>query len=71
MVSGILWIPDLQKFMLHFNKIINFSFNNQVHKTSLGYNEPHRKRPELLSVRCFYCLELAIITGQCYEFLLV
>ena len=36
MVSGILWIPDLQTFMLHFNKIINFSFNNQVHKLHSG-----------------------------------
>ena len=48
MVSGILWIPELQTFMLYFDKIINFSFNNQVHMGTLGYNEPHRKRPELL-----------------------
>ena len=47
MVSGILWIPDLQMFMLHFNKIINFSFNSQVHKIHLGTMIPI-ERPELL-----------------------
>ena len=43
MVSGILWIHDLQTFMLHFNKIINFSFNNQVHKIHLGTMNPIEK----------------------------
>ena len=33
MVSGILWIPDLQTFMLNFNKIIKIRItsSNQVH----------------------------------------
>ena len=45
MVSGILWIPDLQTFMLNFNKIIkiriiNFTSSNQVH---LGTMNPIEK----------------------------
>ena len=43
MMSGILWIPDLQTFMFHFNKIINFSFNSQVHKIHLGAMNPIEK----------------------------
>ena len=49
MVSGILWIPDLQTFMLHFNKIINFSFNNQVHKIHLGTMNPIEKTRVVMS----------------------
>ena len=49
MVSGILWIPDLQTFMLHFNKIINFSFNNQVHKLHLGTMNPIKKTRVVMS----------------------
>ena len=49
MVSGILWIPDLQTFMLHFNKIINFSFNNQVHKLHLGTMNPIEKTRVVMS----------------------
>ena len=40
MVSGILRIPDLQTFMLNFNKIINFTSSNQVH---LGTMNPIKK----------------------------
>ena len=40
MVSGILWIPDLQTLMLNFNKIINFTSNSQVH---LGTMNPIEK----------------------------
>ena len=40
MVSGILRIPDLQTFMLNFNKIINFTSSNQVH---LGTVNPIKK----------------------------
>ena len=40
MVSGILWIPDFQMFMLHFNEIINFTSTNQVH---LGTMNPIKK----------------------------
>ena len=40
MVSGILWIPDLQMFMFHFNKIINFTSSKQVH---LGTMNPIEK----------------------------
>ena len=36
MVSGILWIPDLQMFMLNFNKIINFTSSNQVHLATMN-----------------------------------
>ena len=49
MVSGILWIPDLQTFMLHFNKIINFRFNNQVHKLHLGTMNPIEKTRVVMS----------------------
>ena len=49
MVSGIQWIPDLQTFMLHFNKIINFSFNNQVHKLHLGTMNPIEKDQSVMS----------------------
>ena len=40
MVSGTLWIPDFQTFMLHFNKIINFTSSSQVH---LGTMNPIEK----------------------------
>ena len=42
MVSGILWIPDLQMFMLNFNKIIKIriTLSNQVH---LGTMNPIEK----------------------------
>ena len=40
MVSGILWIPDFQTFMFHFNKIITFTSSNQVH---LGTMNPIEK----------------------------
>ena len=43
MVSGILWIPDLQTFMLHFNKIINFTSTIQVHHIHLGTMNPIEK----------------------------
>ena len=43
MVSGILWIPDLQMFMLSFNKIINFTSTNQVHQIHLGTMNPIEK----------------------------
>ena len=49
MVSGILWIPDLQTFMLHFNKIINFSFNSQVHKIHFGTMNPIEKTRVVMS----------------------
>ena len=42
MMSGILWMPDLQMFMLNFNKIIKIRItsNNQVH---LGKMNPTEK----------------------------
>ena len=45
MVSGILWIPDFQMFMLNFNKInniriITFTSSNQLH---LGTMNPIEK----------------------------
>ena len=49
MVSGILWIPDLQTFMLHFNKITNFSFNSQVRKIHLGTMNPIEKTRVVMS----------------------
>ena len=59
MVSGIQWIPDLQTFMLHFNKIINFSFKNQVHKLHLGTMNPIEK--DQSCYKMFYCLELEML----------
>ena len=53
MVSGILWIPDLQTFMLHFNKIVNFSFNSQVHKIHLGTMNPIEKTRVVMSKMFF------------------
>ena len=42
MVSGILWIPDLQTFMLYFNEIIKIRItsSSQVH---LGTMNPLEK----------------------------
>ena len=43
MVSGILWIPDLQTFMLHFIKLSILASTNQVHKIHLGTMNPIEK----------------------------
>ena len=52
MVSGILWIPDLQTFMLTFEFTDNFVYDNQLLKSQMN-QVPLMKKLEIIINKMF------------------